>query len=163
MQNVINLRVGDRLHTAELHQEVLFQPTPYRICNRVKGLRGWLSRTAWSILVRYGTIEPYMHKHTSWTYTKRTEADLLTAIIEHANHMGYRAEDLRRYTIVIGAYTFQHILRQPAMRDTLGLSVSLNHYHNGYHTVIGLPVYVVPYMEGMAFIPKNIIEERRSA
>ena len=136
-----------------------FKPPGYKLL-KPKRLH-WLARVLWWGLHKINALEPYLETVEIHTYGEPKQSKLDHAILAHLDHIMCRGHDPKDYAIIIGAEQFAELT---------GILFRENHTvpsgrfcfqcPDGYRAeFVGLPVHVVPYMDGIALVPKVLIEK----
>lgn len=162
-----------------------YHPTPFMLFQpKKKGRAGWkvlVARKLWNLLERIGALVPYQEKIVTFTYTEehRTRLNALAFdAYKAANAQGLEPDDM---AFLIGAEDFRDLSRTAEdfhefrMFTVHGGQFQFNRATDQRHPRIGspmhrytttihdIPVHVVPWMKGIAVVPKVLIEEKVKA
>ena len=136
-----------------------YRPTGFRLL-KPKRLR-WLAHSLWWILQKIDALEPYLQTIEIHTYGEPEQRKLDQAISCHINHIMECGHDPQNYPIIIGAEQFDE-LTGILFRENHMVPSGRFRFQNpdGYKAEFyGLPVHVIPYMDGTALVPKVVIEK----
>jgi hypothetical protein len=123
---------------------------------------GWLTDVLWWALRKLGAIHPHMGVVHQWRFQgKVKDPDVLKAIYEAVDiEMVHRRPG--EYAVVMGIEDYTSLMHQS--RDNMppqGFAFTAGPF--GYRgETFGIPVHVVNTMQGIAAIPRVIIEQQRN-
>lgn len=121
--------------------------------NRSKG--NFITNFAWWILNKFSVLDWVMDEQESWKYTIIDRNKLSEEIFKTVKDLRYFAESPDKYALVIGGRTFQEIVGSPDFHHYFSLPLNSLAYSG---QLFNIDAHVVPHLEGMALIPKVVIE-----
>lgn len=138
-----------------------FQPAGYAVLDNRPGppLRRWLIRKMWQWLHNCGALRPYEHTIDTYEFGEPEAETIWRAVQEQMLELLDAGEEPSDYALVCGAATFRELT--DAVADSLRTfnMPPFRYGLRGYRgEVRGVPLHVVPRMEGIALIPRVVIE-----
>lgn len=129
----------------------------------------WLARKLWWALEKLHALQPWMHKFEVASYGYTEQEKVSDAILEQIDYILRDGRKVEDFAIVVGGSTFNE-LTSMKMFQSLAVPLSMMQYNERRpenkglyeyrYTYRGLFVHVNPYMEGIAVIPRIILEEK---
>lgn len=141
-----------------------FQPEGYAVLENRKGpaLRRFLIRKMWRWLHNCGALTPYMATEETYEFGRNEEKEIFCRIEHQIFEMIHANQSPENYAIICGAETFHEITRAVVDHHRSFDLSPFQFGHNRYRgEVRGLKLHVVPRMEGIAMVPKVVIEQPR--
>jgi len=142
--------------------EALLKPAGYRVKTKADGrFKRWAANTLWSLLHRLNAVEQYQFTETFYSFSKPAQDSIFSMVSDQMLQVVAYGEDLNNYALVVGAETFEELTQATMHRHA---AVKLEGPYpfglpGGYRGAFrNVPVHVVPLMEGVALIPKVVIE-----
>lgn len=160
MQTVKEGTTINSLNFMRLDSIIAYSETPYKLRKEPKRF-AWLARLAWKLLHKLNALDIYSEKVTTWHYSKARATELADRIMEMRDDLERYYEDPDRYAVVMGQNDFMELMHAPFMREEMVYIARINHCSSPYRGIVrGLPVHVVPWLAGMAVLPKVVIETK---
>ena len=151
---------------------------PYMLAEAPRMKRtGWLARLCWHILGRIGALVPFDEKVHVLTYTHDAQKRVSTRMMHAVTDILKMGGEPELYAAVMGADEFAELCwDQEANHSMVHFRVRTERFGyipsrdeddpEGYHgyraSYHGISVHVVPFLSGVAMIPKVVIEMPRS-
>jgi hypothetical protein len=158
----VSIQAGQSLHFVRLDNEIVYRETPYMLRKEPKRF-AWLARLCWKLLHRLNALEMYSEKVVRWTYTKEAQETLTKMVMKMGDFLWEAADDPERYVVVCGAEDFHEALRSPEMRHEMVFSIGPFGSDRPYRRMFNMDVHVVPYLSGIAVIPRVVVEKQARA
>lgn len=143
------------------------RPEGYRI-KHTTGIwwRDKLGSLLWKLLHKIGALEQYWFNEKIYHYGAEQQGKIADLIEEQILQVIDRHGRVEDHCIVLGGKDFADIMRsyEPFGLITVGAGRMSFGFASGYRCELrGLPVHVVPYLRGVAVLPKVIVEKRMAA
>jgi len=155
------LQIGKKMHLMRPLVRRLDISTPYKLFKPKRWI--WLARLAWWVLKKLRALEPWCETVTTYTYQRQNHDDINQALRELRQDITRAAARSEDFAVIVGEHTFNSIVhRNKASLRHFVLQGGALHYPTtgGYRgSVLGFPIHIVPYVEGMAVVPKVVIEK----
>lgn len=127
-----------------------------------------LANFLWKFLRKIDAVSNMFETYDVWTYTPEHNKLLTKEIHKHINGvLRYYMEKPDDFVLVCGNSDFKTLLHSPDFAKTI--SFDTGPYVIGHkddhpmaqpsYTVMGIPIHVVPWIEGYALLPKRIIDK----
>lgn len=123
---------------------------------------GWLARLLWRLLKKIDAVSQFYETYDVWTYTPEHSKLLTKEIHKHINGvLRYYMESPDDFVLVCGNSDFKELLNSPDFTNTIMVDTGPYAYrHSGQgFKVMGIPIHVVPWIEGYALLPKRLIDK----
>jgi hypothetical protein len=124
-------------------------------------IKNKLVRVFWSFMDRKGYLIPYYENECFLIYSYNEERNVIRLIQQQCVELKRRYEKLEDYCIVVGGRTCATEVSadyDPGY-SMLELPVELTTNSASRTTLYGLTVHVVPWLEGVAVLPRKIFLE----
>lgn len=154
------IQAGQTLRFMRREQTITYKPTPYKLRKEIKRF-GWLADVCWRLLHKLNALEMHSEKVTTWSYTEADQKKLTAMIMTMRDELHRFFEDPDEWVVVVGAHDFQETMRSPTILDHVVFSAGPIHSDNPYLRFMGIDVHVVPWLQGMAVLPRVVIEARK--
>lgn len=150
-----------KLEFSVLNTEYVFHnPAGYKM--EVSQKLGWFKRKFAGFARRWlknnGCLEQYALKTPVYTWGKDQEEQIFPKVQNGIERIVCRDEDPDNYALVCGAKTFSDLTEAPLINYHAAIFNGPKVTYGYKGMVYGLPVHVVPELEGVALIPKVVIE-----
>lgn len=129
----------------------------------------WLARKLWRALEKLHALQPWFHKFEVATYGNTEQKNLSDAIFKQIDYILRDGRNIEDFAIVVGGSTFNELTGMKMFQE-LSVPLQMMRYYERRpenkglyeyrYTYRGLYVHVNPYMEGIALIPRVILEEK---
>jgi hypothetical protein len=116
----------------------------------------WLQKVCVAILRRYGT--EYANDEIRYKTIAFEPECVITGIQEQVAHALSRHNTSRDGYILVGHSDAHRLFGECASNNVWGYSTSAMYQSGMQRTVLGLRVIVVPWMDGMLYVPESILE-----
>ncbi len=142
---------------------VTYRATPYKMATKPRHF-AFLARLCWKLLHRLGALETFQERIETFTYTEahqKSITELMGAAYEVSGYHDVPFEDL---AYIMGADDFGAVAKRADIAEWGMFTVHGGefHYRTDYRTdFYGVPVHVVPWLKGIAIVPKVLIEVRK--
>jgi len=154
------------IRTTYEHESVYEKAKSYKGNKIIKRLFDW----TFDQMAKRGFLQTYFEDIKIDTYDhapskrKLISDKVLEAIHEHENHFGHVSP--KTHVIMMGEDDFFQSVNEQKMnspffgREPMQLQTDIRYNTSGYSaSSMGFPIYVVPSINGLAIVPKNIIEK----
>jgi hypothetical protein len=123
--------------------------------------RGKLASWCWRLLHKLRAVEQYWYTETVYVYELAHQKQITERFMSGIDEVFKRGHDVNDYCMVMGAADFSEMLQSEPLRQHMILATQeINYQRDGYRMrFMGLPIHVVPGIEGMAVFPKVIVEK----
>lgn len=144
---------------ASISKTVTYQETPYKLYKMPKRW-GAIAKLLWRVLHKLNALEPFSEKVTKWTYEPAQQDELHEIMLKAINEQPELAYN-KKGVFIIGEKTFQELVDAPIFRETMVFHTGPFGRHDPYmgRQMYNVPIHIVPYMEGVALVPKVVIEQ----
>lgn len=126
---------------------------------------GWFARFLHARLKKWGLLEPYMITVTRWTfYPEAREAKpLMDRILDAVDQYDMLRVMDGEAVIIMGTKDFRELAGCPEIRNYMCFDVGPVGVNDSYRgrRVAGIPIHVIPNVEGFAVVPKVLVERTR--
>lgn len=151
-----------------LDRQNIIRPEGYCVLDNTRGprLRRWLVRKMWQWLQNSGSLAPYEHRVTVYSYgeieRRALSEHVMHAMDEVLNSLLYRRGRIDDFILIVGGADFSEIMGGH-IGGLITVDVgpfALRHSGLGEVRIADMPVHVVPHMRGVAIIPRDILKPR---
>lgn len=165
------IRFAQILETSEIYRPpgymILSEGRPnWKFGRRAKH---WLARKMWSWLKRSGFLLPYQTDNKIYEYGEPEMIKCGEAFSNQIGNMLYevvvKGAKIEDYCLVLGGVQFHEISRYigPDMQILTFPAQEVRFNHRGYRSSWrGIPIHVVPWMDGAVILPKVMVERESS-
>jgi len=126
---------------------------------------GWFARFLHRRLEKWGLLEPYMITEQQWTfYPEAREAkSLMDRILDAVDQYDILRIMDDEALIIMGTKDFRELAGCPEIRNYMRFDVGPVGVNDPYRgrRIAGIPIHVIPNVEGFAVIPKVLVERTR--
>lgn len=155
----MSIRPEQRVQFARLDRDIFLRETPYMLRKEPKR-HAWLSRLCWKILHRLNALEMYSETVETFNYTKEDQKTLTKMVMSIGDFLWEAADDPERYVVICGAMEFQEAIRSPELHHALAFQIGPFGTNRPYRRMFNMDVHVVPYLSGIAVVPRVVIEKQ---
>lgn len=140
----------------------VYYPEGYKILKPKKFT--WLARALWWGLKKLKALQPYMTEVIIYEYGPVEREKVSQALLAQMDYMAHSIMNYRNlesdFCIIMGGETFFELTEIMMLEN---ITLPLNHFYHqderGYRAEFkGMKVHVVPHVQGMAIIPKVLVE-----
>lgn len=142
------------------------EPEGYKLFSKPKSAwKGWLAKQLWKVLMKLGALEQYWTFTETYSYTHKHQEVVTKAILKHIDYLLDGGEKIEDYSIIIGGSTFYELTDLMIRNGLMSFPLGAVRFGNDdgesryMYEFRGIPIHVVPHMEGIAIVPKVLIEK----
>jgi len=155
------MQVGQTIRFMPAVREITKIPTDAFAFKRNPPRFGWLARLCWRLLQKLGALSPHSEKVHSWTYKESDRKAVLDIIKEAHLDLGRYYQKPAEYVIVVGQAEFYEIARDATPYGLAQMTLSVGSLYQHGMRVGEMDVHVVPWLSGVAVIPRAILRSDR--
>ncbi|KQZ49761.1 hypothetical protein ASD54_12555 [Rhizobium sp. Root149] len=141
-------------------QHTVYKETPYKLRKDIRRF-GWLADLCWRLLHKLNALEMYSEKVTTWRYSEVQQRKLTEMVMTMREELFEYFEDPDNWVVVVGAYDFQEVMQSPMLMSHTVFEAGPIASKPHYFRLVGVDVHVVPWLRGMAVLPRVVIETRK--
>lgn len=145
------------------------EPEGYKLFSKPKSAwKGWLAKQLWKVLMKLGALEQYWTFTETYSYTHKHQEKVTKAILKHIDYLLYEGEKIENYSIIVGGATFYELtdLMVRSGVHTFPLGNFRHSKDDGYARYTSefrnVPIHVVAHLEGIAIVPKVLVEKKNN-
>ena len=136
------------------------EPEGYKLFRKPKSAwKGWLAKQLWKVLMKLGALEQYWTFTETYSYTHKHQEKVTKAILKHLDYLLYEGEKIEDYSIIVGGSTFYELTDLMMRNGLMSFPLGPVRFDNDDGEIRGIPIHVVPHMEGIAIVQKVLIEK----
>ena len=137
---------------------VRYEPTYAFEFSKPRGrIKGTIARFAWRMLGRLGALLPYSQRVETFTYTEADRDSLMQRFGSHFGNWIDRGNDPSNAVLIVGTEDMMDLRANVALMVGRWSQNSIQGYYRYHYD--GIPIHVVPGMQGWAFVPRILIEK----
>lgn len=155
----MSIEPGQKVHFARRDRSFFLRETPYML-RKEPQRHAWLARLCWKLLHRLKALEMYSETVETFTYTKEDQKTLTKMVMSIGDFLWDADDDPERYVVICGAMDFQEAIRSPEIHREMAFQIGPFGSDLPYRRIFNMDVHVVPYMSGVAIVPRVVIEKK---
>ena len=151
-----------RIAAIRRREHISYAKTPYKLAKEPQVKRtGWLARMCWNVLHKIGALEVYEERIETYTFDSCIQERITDQVFFAAKAIMERGGRPEDYAVVMGEHELRSIWSEVEMNRSFITMRTLDYRYSGYrgNSVMGLDVHAVAGLEGVAMIPKVLIEK----
>lgn len=157
----MRVELNQKIYTTKMNTEVSFAPTNTYKPKLIKRFQ-WLANLSWWVINKLQASEHHLETIKKYTYNKIDQQNLFESFRSTIDNLYARGENPYDYVFVIGVNQFREITGDQEMylSGVVSFDLQFNHHSSSLQrgTVYGINTYVVHAIDGIAVLPKQIIE-----
>lgn len=158
----MSIQPGESIHFMTPRLSIRYVETPYKLRKEPKRF-AWLARLCWKMLHKLNALEMFSEKVERWTYTQAAQEALTKKVMTMSEALWEASENPEKFVVICGALDFAEAAHTPEFRDALMFSIGPFGSEKPYRRMFNMDVHVVPYLKGVAVVPRVVIEKQSRA